>query len=118
MTTTLSNGSSTITPDAVTGFASSSEHGNIVHRLLGVELVDVLLRPASLRTGSLELELDDEAAAYAAEQLLRGAHVWTLTNDELDTIGMQFVVVGNVGRRLDGTGAAWLVTFGWQEVQL
>ena len=116
--TTFSNGSTSFEPDTVLGYASSSEHGNLVHRRLGSELVDVTLRPASLRSSSqpLELQFDDGTAAYAAEAALRGAHVWTMTAPGVDTIDMQFVVHGTVERRLDATGAAWVVTFGWQEV--
>lgn len=109
----------TIIADAVTEYRSSSPHGNRVHGVLGTEHVDVVLRPAGLRTGRLELALIDEAAAYAAEQALRAGVVWSLTSDDRPTINMRCVVAddGSVTRELEReTHAAWLVGFDWQEV--
>lgn len=118
--TVFSNGTATITPQLVDSYESTSEHGNVVHRVLGSDQVDVVLRPASLRTGTMSLVIGaDEAAASAAEVALRTASVWTLTDDDRATVEMTFVVNGSVTRTLDDeTRDVWLVGFGWQEVTL
>ena len=74
--TTLGNGIATITPDFIDEYESTSEHGNIVHRILGSESVDVVLRPASLRSGRMSLGITDDtvlAFFYAHE---RGARIY------------------------------------------
>lgn len=119
MTTTLTNGIDTISPVAVDGYASTSRHGNIVHQILASEDVDVVLRPAGLRTGRMTLMMgDDESASAAAETALRSGTVWTLSpGGDPTTVAMQFVVVDDVTRTMDdGTRLVWLVDFGWQEV--
>ncbi|WP_157001427.1 hypothetical protein [Agromyces laixinhei] len=115
---TFSNGTSTIVPVVIDGYHSESESGTVVDRLLGSEDVAVTLRPASLRTGTMTLNMGvDEIAAATAETLLRGAHVWTLTTVDRDTVDMAFVVTGTVRRDLhDETRDVWLIEFGWQEV--
>lgn len=114
----LSNGTTTITPVVIDGFESSSEHGNVVHRILGSAEVDVLLRPATRPTGRMTLNLGaDEVAAAAAEDALRTGTVWTLATGDRLTVDMRFVVTGTVQRILDAdTRDVWLIVFDWQEV--
>jgi hypothetical protein len=116
--TTLSNGINTLTPLLVDGYESSSEAGNIVHRILGAPGVDVILRPATLPAGTMTLNFGtDEAAAAAAEDALRTATVWTLATGDRTTVDMTFVVTDTVERLLDdSTRDVWTVSFGWQEV--
>lgn len=115
--TTLSNGTDTITPILVNGYDTSREARTIVHDILGREDPDVTLRPAGTRRGTLELVFDDEASAAAAVTAHAAAGVWTLTEVDVPTIAMQYVVVdGDLGRRLDETRAAWLVTIPYREV--
>jgi hypothetical protein len=117
--TTITAGATTIVADAIAAYSSTSEHGNKIHGRIATGLVDVVLREAGPRAGRLELVIDAEAAAYAAETALRGPAVWTLTSDELASIAMSFVVAdgGNVSRELEPTtGATWLVAFDWQEI--
>lgn len=116
---TLSNGTVIITPDQINGYESSSESGTIVERILGSVDVAVTLRPASLRSGTMQLVLGvDETAAADAEIALRGASVWTLnTAGDRLTVDMTFVVKDRVRRILDpATSDVWLVEFGWQEI--
>ncbi|WP_056653302.1 hypothetical protein [Agromyces sp. Root81] len=117
MTTTLSNGTDTVTPDAVNGYQTNREARTIAHDILGRGDPDITLRPASTRRGSLELLFADEAPAAAAEVAHAGAHVWTLANTDLGTIGMLYVVAeGGITRALDDTRACWLVSIPFREV--
>ncbi|UOE43747.1 hypothetical protein [Agromyces larvae] len=112
----LTNGTDTITPDLIDGYESTSEARNVVHPILGSEDVDVVLRPATLPTGTMVLVMGNEASAAAAEDALRGAHVWSLVTDR-GTVDMSFIVAERITRTLDrDTRDVWLVSFGWQEV--
>jgi len=115
---TFSNGTDTITPVLIDGYSSEAVSGTVVTPLLGSSDVAVTLRPASLRSGTMTLNMgDDEDAAAAAELALRGAHVWTVVTGERDTVDMSFVVRDRITRDLDSeTRDVWLVGFGWQEV--
>lgn len=116
--TTFTNGTDVITPTLIEEYESRSEHRNIVHPILGSEQVDVVLRPATLRAGSMSLVIEGDAAAAAAEAALRKATVWALV-DARETVDMTFVVQGSVTRALDDaddTRTLWLVGFDWQEV--
>lgn len=115
---TFSNGTDSITPILIDGYSSESPSGTVVTPLLGSEDVAVTLRPASLRTGTMRLNMGpDEDAAAAAETALRGAHVWTLVTDDRESVDMSFVVTDRITRELDNqTRGVWFVGFGWQEV--
>ena len=116
MTVTLTNGTDTIVPVQVLGYDAEAEHGNIVHRPLGTDDVDVVLRPAGPRSGTFELVMPDEATAAAAELALRGAHGWAYARDDMPTTDMQLIVRGRVRRWQDRATARWLVSLGWHEV--
>lgn len=116
MTVTLTNGTATIVPVQVLDYDAEAEHGNIVHRPLGTDDVDVVLRPAGPRSGTFELVMADEAAAAAAELALRTATVWAYTRDDMPSTDMQLIVRGRVRRWRDRATARWLVSLGWQEL--
>lgn len=115
---TLSNGTDTISPELVTGYQSTREPRTIVHNILGTSSVDVTVRPAGPRSGTLELLILSEADAAAAETALSGATVWTLTDADRSTIGMSFVVSGGAITRTleDETRQLWLVSVPFVEV--
>lgn len=109
-----------ITPTLVMGFSSSRELGNIEHPILGSDEVAVTLRPAKLRTGTLECLFagdDPEGDSRIAEVTLSGASVFAIASDERPSIDMSFTVTGSIDRALDPeTRSLWTVTFGFQEV--
>lgn len=116
--TTLHNGTDTVTPVLVTGYVSQRETQSVVHRIIGRADPDVSLRPAALRTGTLELLFDSEADAEAAELAHAGSAVWTLTDTDRSTVGMIYVVAdGSITRTLDDeTRDYWLVAVPFVEV--
>lgn len=117
MATTITFGTSTLTPISVEGYDSASPVNNIVHEILGRSNPDVTLRPAGLRTGTLTLHFTNETQSRTAENLARTAGVGILISTERTTLGMTFVVGnGTVTRRLTEYGS-WVVTFPYQEVQ-
>lgn len=118
MATTLTNGTDTVTPVLVTGYESARETQTVVHRVIGRADPDISLRPAALRTGTLELLFDSETDAEAAELAHAQAAIWTLTDFDRSTVGMSYVVAdGSVTRTLDDeTRTYWTVAVPFVEV--
>jgi hypothetical protein len=115
--TTLSNGTATITPDAVDGYDAEQEARTISHEIIGRTDDDVTFRPAGPRSGALRLVFGSEADADEARALHAAPAVWTLTNPGRPTLGMLYVVAnGSIGITLDATRAAWVVTVPFREV--
>lgn len=119
MTTYLLTGDAVIAPTIVTALSTGRPVATIVHPILGRDAPDVTVRPAGLRTGSLELGFsgeDAETASADAERLL-AAGVATIVTDERATLAFSFVAQGTVTRDLEPvTRDAWLVRLDFQEV--
>lgn len=118
---TISTGAAIITPSIVLGYQSAREPRTIIHDILGRESPDVTLRPASLRAGTLSLGFEGdgaEASSRTAEALLSAASTFTFSEDGVASVAMTFVVSGSsISRELENeTRAAWIVSFGYQEI--
>lgn len=118
MTTTLSNGTDTITPAVVVGFASSRAVGAIEHEIIGRPDPDVTFAATRTRRGVLELLFAEETAAAAAEALLAEAWTWTLNDASRPTVdGLRFVVAGgDLAREMLADVDRWLVRVPYREV--
>jgi hypothetical protein len=119
MTSTITHSQGTIVPALIDGYESTREGRSITHEILGTSNVDVTLRPAAPRTGTLRLLILTEAGAAAAELALARAEVFTLTDPERPTVQMQFVVPrgGKIARELDtDTRDHWIVAVDFHEV--
>jgi hypothetical protein len=143
MTATITSGVYTITPTIIDGYSSTRASQNVVRTILGSSIPAVSLRPALLRSGTLQLifgdtgptfseyivvdgivvesgetpGVDAEAASLVAETLHATGGVFTLSETSRSRVGMTYVVSGNVTRKLDDTTrAVWIVTVDFQEV--
>ena len=120
MPTTITSGGSTITPSQVLGYKADREAQSIIHPILGSPNPDVTLRPASLRSGRLELGFEgatSETASKTAADLLSTAVTFNLVSSDRTSIPMPFVVTGSVTRELEEESrAAWMVSFAFQEI--
>lgn len=115
--TTISNGSTTITPSLVLGYTARRATRNVVHQVIGRPDPDVTLREAASRTGTLRLLFTTETAAHDAVEALASADVWALSEDDLTTIDMRFVASGEIEKALDDrTRTIWTVTADYTEV--
>ena len=114
MPAALSNGSTTITPIALSEYMSSQEGGAILHRILGRREPDVTLRPAELRTGSFTLDFDSEGAAEDARAALSESGAWTLEHTERPSVNMRFIV-RRLSLSLSGNGR-WALPVSYEEV--
>lgn len=117
MTTTITTGSTTITPVLVLGWQTSQESRNIIHAIIGRSDPEVTLQPANLRTGTLQLFFTTEAAAEEARVLHSGAAVFYLDSDEITSANMYYVVNGSISAALeDDTRLYWTVSVDYQEI--
>ncbi|WP_053203792.1 hypothetical protein [Jiangella muralis] len=115
--TTISDGTTTLTPLLVLGWSPTREARTRVHQLIGRPDPDVTLRPHALRTGTLRILCADEAAAAAMEQLHARGVVLTLADDDLTTVAGAYVVSGTITTELDTqTLTRWVVTADFTEV--
>lgn len=92
----------------------------IIHEPIGGDdgTPDVTLRAPGPRAGRLVLAYPTPAAALHAEQVHLVKGVLTLTDDDLPTLDMQYVVVGTLGVSRDTSHPRrWLFTTGFQEVR-
>lgn len=116
MAAIISNGSTTISPTIRLNAATSYESRNIVHELLGGG-VAVTFGEYPLRTGELQLLFTSEASAAAAVAFFKDGYVFELTDPDVSTLNVYFVVTGEFGYELqEDTLNAWLVTIQYQEV--
>jgi hypothetical protein len=115
--TTITDGTTTITPDLVLGWDSTRDARTQVHPVLGRSDPEVTLRPSAVRTGRLQLWFVEQADAVAAELAHAGTSVWSL-NAGPDAPGLPaYVVSGAVTLHADGSSLdRWLVEVEYQEV--
>lgn len=107
----------TVTPELVLSYQSSRASGNVIHDIPGRDNPDVTLRPAGLRTGTLELFFAEEADSRAAEGVFAASGTFALIADERPTVAMYFIVSGTIERELESqTRKRWTVRVGYQEI--
>lgn len=115
---TISDGTTTITPDLVLGYSTQQAGRNVIHDILGRGDPDVSLAPAASRAGTLNLFFLTEADAEQCRQLHAQAAVFTYTADDNTTTSMRYVVdQGGIGPALDDqTRRRWTVSVAYREV--
>lgn len=114
---TIAHADGIITPDQVLRFQSDRDSGNIVHTIPGRVSPDVTLRPASLRTGTLELMFRDEQDSRDAEDAHATGSTFALIAPERPTVETFYVVTGTITRELDPqTRDRWIVRVDYQEI--
>lgn len=114
MPASLTSGSTTITPRALSGYTSDQEGGSIRHDILGRSTPDITLRPVGMRSGSFTLDFSSESAAATARTALAGASAWTLAHTERTSVNMRFIV-RRLSRTLEGDGR-WYMTVSYEEM--
>lgn len=117
MANTIFDGSTTITPSLISGWESNQESQTVVHKVIGKSAPDVTLKPAGMRTGTLETVFLTASSANIARTFLSQAKKFILATDQTWLVEMHFVVTGNVTCTLEpSTQNVWLVKFDFQEV--
>lgn len=115
--TTFSDGTTTLMPVLVNGYAASRASRNIVHSIIGSNVSAVALQPSGLRTGSLSTLWPTLADAFAFADFLSAASLFTLTDADQPAVNMSFVVTDTIEPALDDeTRVLGTVSFSFQEV--
>lgn len=116
MSTTISDGTNTLTATVMDGYSATRQSRNVVHRILGSNAPAVSLREASLRSGKHRLMFTSQTVAEDAAAMLGAGVEITLADTDRSNVGMTFVVSGNLSIELDDeTRDLWLVEFEYQE---
>lgn len=114
--TTISDGTTTLTPVLWMDYESTRQAGTRTHTLVSGKQ-SITLAPAGPRRVRVALLFDDEAASIACETMHAGTSVITITEDGRPTHSMQYVVMGDIRRELDKeTAAVWIVSAEVQEI--
>jgi hypothetical protein len=115
--TTISDGTTTLTPLLVLGWSPTREARSRAHPLIGSPNPDVTLRPHASRSGTLRILCEDESAAAAMEALHTAGLLLTLADPDLASVGMTYAVTGPVNPELDPqTRRRWVVSADFTEV--
>lgn len=117
MTTTITDATSSITPDLVVGYDTERESRNVLHNVIGKAEQDVSLELDGLRYGTLHLFFESQTAAWVAYEQLGAIGTWELTDTDIPQIGMSFVRTGPMKMGLDPVSRRrWLIEMDYQEV--
>lgn len=114
---TISDGSTVITPQLILGWEAAQDSRNVIHSIIGKAEPDVTLKPANLRTGTLQLLFLTAAEATSARVMLIQALPFLIESDETFLDNFHFVVSGAVSSVLeDETRKLWTLSVDFQEV--
>lgn len=116
--TTISRSSdaTTVTPELVLDeWASDNEPQTRIHTILGRSDVDLTLRPARARTGTLRLLFWDAASAEAARQFHCAAATFTTANT-LPWVPAAYVPNGSIHPAQQQNRSRWILEVPFQEI--
>lgn len=117
MASTVSDGTTTITPWFVKGYQAAQAGRNITHDVIGDPGGSVTLYAPSLRAGTLSLYFQSNADAEAAKALHNQTATFTFADSDVTTAGMRYIVAGSgVQITLDEDSLLWVVAISFQEV--
>jgi hypothetical protein len=120
---TITDGTTTITPELVLSVAATQQGGTVFHDIIGdVQSPDPVIvatvRPARPRAGTLELFFLDAESAEACRALHESPSLFTFDDTDQPTRSMTYGVTSISPALDDQTRMRWIVTVGYQEVIL
>jgi len=114
---TISSGTLTFTPELITAWETSQNSRNVIHDIIGKSDPDVTLKPASTRSGTLEMLFLSASAANSARGVLANGTIFTISDSETWLNGLDFVMNGTISAALeDTTRDLWTITADFVEV--
>jgi hypothetical protein len=116
MTTTLSSAAGSITPKLILGWESIQESKTQTHPIIGAAKLDITIRPALKRSGTLRMLFNTETQANNCRNIHTAAGVITMVSTDLDHIDMKYVVTGDTHVQIADTMNHWIVSVVYQEV--
>lgn len=116
---TITSGILTFTPSLITAWAVSQTSRNVVHEIMMRATPDVTLKPASSRSGTLDMLFSSSTEAEAARVALAAGTVFTISGAETWLEGFTFVASGTISATLDdSTRVLWTVSADFREVSV
>lgn len=118
MSSTVSDGTTTVVPWIVNGYQASQSGQSIVHQVLGASAPDVTVQPVGLRTGTLNLVFVGWDAAEACRAMcVNASGPLSFADGDVSAAAMSFVVAsGGVQTHLDTASGMWMVDVAFQEI--
>lgn len=117
MTTTITDGPSSVTPILIEEYVHHRPTRSIVHDTIGRPDPDVTLRAAGTRRGTLRAVLNVSADVDALDTMLRRPTILTVAStDEPRLNGLRFVVAGGEIRAELAGATTWVVEWPYVEV--
>ncbi len=107
----------TTTPLLVDGYDASRASQNLIHDLISGGIAVTLIAPRP-RAGTLQLVYDNESDAFGAVVMHAAEDTFSLSRGDLTVIEMTYVLDGAVSIAIDETRSAWIVSVGYQEVEV
>lgn len=114
---TATNGSGSTSPYDLTTYEVGRDSRNVIRDTIGGG-IGVTLVPARPRAGTHELLYADEAPARAALDLHAQATRFTLVDSDSPASNMTYVTAGRMRLVFRADRIAWVLSIGYQEVQL
>lgn len=117
MATTITTGTTVITPEIITGWDTSQTSRNVIHEIIGRQDPDVTLQPAATRTGTLEMVFTSASAAETARNAFVNGTTFLIESDLTWLDGLTVVMNGTITATLeDVTRQLWTISADFQEV--
>jgi len=116
MTNTISDGTSSVVPLVIDGWASTNRSRSVVHTIINRDEDDVSLVAASLRTGTFRAVFDNEPDAELCRTMHTAPRTFMLTSDEAVAANMTYVLDGDAGVEQDEERDYWIVSISYREV--
>ena len=117
MTTTITDGTTVLTPEIITGWEASQESGNVIHAIIGKADPDVTLKPAGTRAGTLELLFLNVTDAETARAMLTQPLPFIIESTDAWLNNIHIVANGSISSVLeDTTRSMWTISFDYQEI--
>lgn len=118
MTTTITDGITSVIPDLYLGYSHRRRSGNILHGVIGAPEGSPSLEPAGLRSGSVTFLFSSQADAFDADELHTAGVILTLTDTDVPAVNMTYMLAegGACDLEQDPERVVWLLTIEYQEV--
>jgi hypothetical protein len=117
MATTITTGSTVITPEIITAWNTAQETRNVIHDIIGRQDPDVTLQPASTRNGTLEMVFTNSSDAETARNAFVNGTTFLIESDLTWLDGLTVVMNGSISAALeDTTRNLWTISADFVEV--
>lgn len=113
----ITSGTLFFSPQEITAWETEQQSRNVVHTIIGRTDPDVTIKPASSRSGTLELLFLTAADANTARGILTNGASFTISESTAWLNGLTFVMSGSITAVLeDTTRNLWTISADFTEI--